>query len=496
MIIFIVLCLATLAGLWKLFEKAGEPGWTVLIPGYNLYVWLRLIKKPLWWLVLLAIPFINVFMLWLMMTELVKSFRQFKFYHQAMAVLIPFIYFPYMGFKPEYTYLHPDEHPKIKKSFVRSWSEAIIFAVVAVTIINTFWFQHYKIPTPSMEKTLLVGDHLWVSKFTYGAKLPNTPLTMPLTHNTMPTASASKSYLEWIQWPYFRFPGLKTIKNKDIVVFNYPSGDTLASRIPAQNYYSLVRNLGRERVWNDKRNFGEIIARPVDKRDNYIKRCIAIPGDTLQIVQGAVFINGQKQTYPTGIQHHYRVETDGRPIPAHMFEKLNIDKSYPNGKVYSLVLTNEAAEALKHLPNVRAVVPGFSPATYYNPDVFPFNANYQWNIDNFGPLYIPQKGITVELNLDNLCLYERIIQAYEGNELLVKAGKIYINGAEASSYTFQMDYYWMMGDNRHNSLDSRYWGFVPEDHIVGKAAFVWLSLEPNKSFPSNIRWNKMFRIAR
>jgi signal peptidase I len=302
--------------------------------------------------------------------------------------------------------------------------------------------------------------------------------------------------VEWIKLPYYRFPGFGKIKNNDVVVFNYPDGDTVALKIQNDSYYHLLRSYGRERVWNDKYNFGEIVSRPVDKRENYIKRCIGIPGDTIKIVDQVVYINGKAADLPQRSQFHYSVITDGTSINPRIIEKLGITENIETDADGSLILTltSESAQKLKELANVNEVKKIIQPKGLWQNYIFPFDSTYAWNVDNFGPLYIPKAGITVKLNMQNIPLYRRIIKAYENNTLVEKDGKIYINGKESDSYTFKMDYYWMMGDNRHNSADSRFWGFVPIDHIVGKAVFVWLSLDPNQSLlGGKIRWNKLFR---
>jgi len=383
---------------------------------------------------------------------------------------------------------------------VREWVDAIIFAVIAASIIRIFLIEAYTIPTSSMEKSLLVGDFLFVSKINYGPKVPNTPIAFPFVHHTLPLTKNTKSYLEWIKIPYFRFPGISEIKNNDAVVFNYPDGDTVSLKFQSNvSYYSLVNQYGRERVWKDKRNFGEISPRPVDKRENYIKRCVAIPGDTLQIINQQLYINGKMADNPDNLQSNYFVRTNGNRINPKVLEKLDVTEDVISGNrgEYIMTLTNESAAKVKNFANVKEVTKLIKPMGQWNEYIFPHDSSYKWNYDNFGPIVIPKKGETIEINEDNIVLYDRIIHAYELNELDVKDGKIYINGEVADSYTFNMDYYWMMGDNRHNSADSRFWGFVPEDHIVGKAIFVWLSLDPNKSLLNGkIRWNKLFRLVK
>jgi signal peptidase I len=494
-ILLLIIVLFPMLNYW-IFNKAGVGGYNALIPFYNYYVWLKVIGKPWWWLILMLIPFINLFMIMLMLVQTAVSFGKYKLGEQALAVVFPYVYIPYLGISEKEHYIKPENRVRPKKSQVREWTDAIIFAVVAASIIRIFMIEAYTIPTSSMEKSLLVGDFLFVSKMSYGPKIPNTPLAFPFVHHTMPLTKFTKSYVEWIKWPYYRFPGFTTIKHGDVVVFNYPDGDTVSLKVQNNSYYRLVRELGRERVWNDKFNFGDIVARPVDKRENYIKRCIGLPGDTIQIIDAVVRINGKSLDFPELSQFHYQVKTDGNPINRRVISKLDITEEVQTTESGDQVitLTKQSAAKLKELPNVLAVDRMIMPKGYWMPDIFPFDSTYAWNVDNFGPLYIPKAGATVQLTLANLPLYQRIINAYELNSLAVKDGKIFINGKESTTYTFKLDYYWMMGDNRHNSADSRFWGFVPIDHIVGKAVFVWLSLDNNKSlFGGKIRWSKLFR---
>ncbi len=494
-ILLLILLLFPMLNYW-IFDDAGVGGYKALIPFYNYYIWLQVMGKPWWWLLLMLIPFINFFIIMLMLVQTALSYGKHKLGEQALAVLFPYAYLPYLGISDKEHYIKPENRIRAKKSQIREWTDAIIFAVVAASIIRIFMIEAYTIPTSSMEKSLLVGDFLFVSKMSYGPKLPNTPLAFPFVHHTMPLSQYAKSYVEWIKWPYYRFPGTTTIKHGDVVVFNYPDGDTVSLKQQNSSYYYLVRHMGRERVWNDKFNFGDIVARPVDKRENYIKRCIGLPGDTIQIIDEVVHINGKALDFPELSQFTYEVKTDGNPINRRTINKLDITEEIRMNEAgnQEITLTRESVAKLKELPNVLAVTKIIQPKGYWLPDIFPYDSAYAWNVDNFGPLYIPKAGATVKLTLANLPLYTRIINAYELNSLSVNDGKIFINGKESTFYTFKMDYYWMMGDNRHNSADSRFWGFVPVDHIVGKAVFVWLSLDNNKSlFGGKIRWNKLMR---
>jgi signal peptidase I len=379
--------------------------------------------------------------------------------------------------------------PKKKKSFVREWVDAALFAVIAATLIRTFFFEAYTIPTGSMEGTMLVNDYLFVSKLAYGPRVPMTPLAVPLVHNTMPL-TGGKSYTEAVEWGYHRVPGFGHVERNDVVVFNYPAGDTVMAEKPEADYYSLCRARSREAVFN---NF-TIITRPVDKKENYIKRCIAIPGDVLEIKDARVYINGAPNVLFPHSKLNYLVTTNGR-MPG-VDDNIEQGERY-NNNIFIYNLENDQVEQVKKAPNVVSVtqfiqypagVAPTEPAEW----VFPLDtANYKWNRDNFGPLTIPKEGTTVQLTPQNIAIYRRVIRNYEKNTLEEQNGKIIINGKEATSYTFKMDYYWMMGDNRHNSLDSRYWGFVPVDHVVGKAWFVWMSYGEGGML-KDMRWKRLF----
>ena len=385
-----------------------------------------------------------------------------------------------------------------KRNALLDWLDAIIFAVVVVTFINTFFFQAFKIPSSSMESSLYTGDHLFVSKLAYGPKLPQTPLTIPFTHNVI---AGRESYSTLMQNDYRRLRGFGKVKTGDYVVFGFPHGDTVLVREPAADYYTYVRTLGRDYTID---RYGPVKVRPSDKKDHYVKRCVAVAGDTLEIRNGQVYVNSQAQEVWPGVQNSYRVITNGQKINQVNLDKLGVNTRelwyYPELPGYpEMPLTEQMLEKVKNYSNVVSVEQNIDvyPPDYPDSDltIFPFSYDYKWTRDNFGPLWIPAKGATVTLTLENLPLYQRIITSYEGNELTLKEGKIFINGEEAQTYTFTQDYYFMMGDNRHNSLDSRYWGFVPEDHIVGKPALIWLSIDGNKKFPQNIRWRRFFKFV-
>ncbi|MCC8135051.1 MAG: signal peptidase I [Tannerellaceae bacterium] len=406
------------------------------------------------------------------------------------------------------------KNPKVRN--VLEWVDDILFALVAVYLINIFIFQNYQIPSSSLEKSLLTGDYLFVSKLSYGPRIPNTPLSFPLVQNTLPVFD-TKSYLEWPEWGYKRVKGLGTVKRNDIVVFNLPAGDTVALKNQNPDYYTQVAMYGYDRLRLNKAVYGDIIYRPVDKRENYVKRCIGMPGDVFEIRDNQVYINGEPGKNPEHMQFNYYVETDG-PLTEDQFRLLNVSKkdrvlasndsyyrsllpflgfsSNTSGQynmVYRLPLTEKAREIARKLSVVKNMI--IEPEVLGGP-TYPVDYETGWTRDNYGPLWIPKKGETITLDEKNLALYHRCIKNYENNTLEIENGKVLINGQEETNYTFKYDYYFMMGDNRHNSADSRAWGFVPEDHVVGKPILIWLSLDKDRNlFDGGIRWNRIFRMV-
>jgi len=519
MTLFITLCIlyfaATHIGFYLFFEKLGEDGWKSLIPFYGTWVILETIQKPKWWILFYYVPFVG-FVVWMgIIVEFLKRADKFSFRDHAIGVIFAGIYLPYLGFKKDLKLISLEDVKSYKKSKTREWVDAITFAVVAATIIRTLYFEAFTIPTSSLEKTLLVGDFLFVSKISYGARIPNTPLSFPFAHHTMPLTSTLKSYLEWIKLPYYRLPSLGEVKRNDLVVFNFPAGDTVALNAQNQVYAQLVRDYGEKAMKEGSgfsnilgpQEFGEVVVRPVDKRENYIKRCVGIPGDTLSVVDSKLYINHKLAYVPKNLQYNYRVSAKGRGfLKKDLLEKDITTEFNPNtGDLYKIsdygeyqmTLTERSKGRLSQFPNVKSIDKMITKKGYRsarNNEIFPNDARYDWSVDNFGPIVLPKQGLTIQLNLENLPVYKKAISTYEGKDLKVENGIIYIDDQAVDSYTFSMDYYFMMGDNRHNSQDSRFWGFVPEDHVVGKAVFIWMSLDPNKSFLNKIRWNRLFTV--
>ena len=447
-------------------------------------------------------------------------------------IVVPFIIDAYITRWIPWTWWKELKNPTAR--LIMSWIDAIVFALVAVYFFNIYFFQNYNIPSSSLEKSLLVGDYLVVNKMAYGPRVPQTPLHLPLVQHTLPKyfgLGGCKSYIEWPQWKYKRVSP-KPVGLNDIVVFNYPAGDTIVTEMPYQTeYYSLcygigtqiweqdhgtlpqveslspmqqrkfygkIYNLGKQYVAMDQRDFGRIDTRPVDRRENYVKRCVGLPGQTLQIKNRVMYLDGKVNPDAENVQYNYNVSLVGESIPATLVEQAGISQDdlrdfYQSG---ILPLTKAAKATLEKRKDVVASISIIK--NRETGSLYPQNAYTGWTCDNYGPIWIPKKGATLHLTLENLPIYERPIRAYEGNDLQVTPdGKILINGKETTQYTFQMDYYWMQGDNRHNSADSRYWGFVPEDHVVGKPVLVWFSTDKDHPLTSlkHIRWNRLFRLV-
>ncbi|MGI9543162.1 MAG: signal peptidase I [Cyclobacteriaceae bacterium] len=459
---FALLLAIFLVGYWKLFEKAGQEGWKSLIPFYNWYIHLQIIGRPIWWIALLLIPGINIMIFFAMLVDLYRSFGIKQFYQQVLGALVGFFFTPYLGFKKAATYLGPaTELPKQQKNVYQEWGDAIIFAVLAATFIRWMFLEAFTIPTPSMENSLLIGDFLFVSKMHYGPRTPKTPLQIPLTHQKI-WGTETPAYLDWIQLPQYRLPGLTKIKHNDVVVFNYPIDDY-----------------------------------PVDLKTNYIKRAIGLPGDVLEVRDMQAYVNGEPVENPPEMQTSYKVITP-EPINEKIFRRAGAwDFNLMQGG-YQVHSTDAALEKLKSIPGVLDVqVLKGEEGVRDSPGIYPDDPLIKWNQDFYGPLTIPAEGQTIDINTNNLAKYGKVITDYEGydsDQVRIEEGKLFIEGQELTSYTFKQDYFFMMGDNRHNSLDSRFWGFVPEDHVVGKALFIWLSLDPKETWISKVRWGRLFNL--
>ena len=540
LVIYTIIVLGYSLGFYLLFPKAGRKAWEGLIPGYNFFILTKIIQKPWWWCLLFIFPGVNVLMLMVFNSITATVFGKVVLKDQALAVLFPFVMFPIWG-KSDIKFLGPIDRSKHKKSTLREWGDAIVFAVIAASIIRTYFLEAFTIPTASMEKTLLIGDYLFVSKMAYGPKVPQTPLSFPFAHHTLPMTEIP-SYLEWMKLPYNRLPGFGDVERNDIVVFNYPEGDTVTVELQSNlSYNQLLRNyelfFGAENARNFVRNgipnnqwntpsvnnlmgmlqqMGisearamkilregfDITVRPVDKREHYIKRCVAVPGDEIFIENAKLYINGETAYIPPAFQYNYLIQTSNSLNKNIVKDKLDVNyQDYRGGQnadgyVYAFPMTLDALETLEGFGSVKSASIDM---TFKGPNaqrsIFPNQPDTDWSVDNWGKLTVPAAGATVALNAQTLPFYHRIIKVYEGHDVRLKDEQILVDGEPTTEYTFEMDYYFMMGDNRHNSADSRFWGFVPEDHIVGKPAIVWLSLDPEKTlFDGKIRWSRMFSV--
>lgn len=511
-LISLLILLLPSIGLAKAFQKAGIASWKAYVPFYNTWEIVKIAGIRKHWFYWQFIPIVGWFISMWLLVEFAKLFGKFSFLHHAGAALLGVVYFPYLGYSKDERFLGTKVVKNHKKSTVREWVDAGVFAVVAATLIRIFVFEAYTIPTGSMEKTLLVNDFLFVSKLSYGPRIPNTPLAVPFVHHTIPLFN-TKSYTEVVRLPYTRW--FETpVKRNDVVVFNFPAGDTLTKEFDSQNpYYDMVLEVqsneeqslraqvpdekqrqqlayerARQAIWDNY----TVTTRPVDKRENYIKRCVGIPGDTITIIEGILYVNNEKAFVSPTSATDYTVTTT-KPLTEDMLTeagvKLNMnDRDYSpmSANIYELNLAANEIEIVKKLD------PGCTITRKLEKNldarIFPRVPKIAtWTIDEFGPLWVPKKGATIPLNERNIAFYERAIRVYENNNFEQRDGKVFINGKEATTYTFKMNYYWMMGDNRHRSQDSRFWGFVPEDHIVGEAWLIWMSWD------KGMRWSRLFR---
>jgi signal peptidase I len=472
-IFFLLVQVVHFIGTWKLYIAAGRKSWEAAIPIYNAIILMKIIGRPSWWTILLFIPIINLIVFPAIWVETLSSFNKNSTKDKLLGIATFGLYIAYINYTQKLNYT-PDRSKEPLNKTADTFS-SLLFAIVVATFVHTYFIQPFTIPTSSLEKSLLVGDFLFVSKVNYGARTPMTTVALPMVHDTIPLTK-KKSYLTWPELPYFRIPGYQTVERNDIVVFNWPV-DT---------------------VYKFRDNSGLRVDKPIDKKSNYVKRCVGVPGDQLEIKDGIVFVNGKELILPERAkpQFSYKVALDGKtPID---FEYLLKDMDITDGAgfmdaekrdtLFIAALTAANADRLKQIPGITGVQKIISKEV--EPGIFP-HIN-KWNRDNFGPIYIPQQGKTVALNVETLPFYKTIITDYEKNDLKVIGAEIRINGKIATSYTFQQNYYWMMGDNRHNSEDSRYWGYVPENHIVGKPTFIWMSFDSNAKGLKKIRWDRLF----
>lgn len=480
LLVFIAIQIIHFAGTWKMYIAAGRKAWEAAVPVYNAVILMKIINRPWWWVILLFIPIVNLIMFPVIWVETLRAFGKNSSKDTALGILTLGFYLYYVN------YTQPLEHIKDRdlkpRTAAGEWVSSILFAVVAATIVHNYFMQPYTIPTSSLEKTLLVGDYLFVSKFHYGAKAPQTAISLPMVHDTLPVAKA-KSYYKGLQYPYFRIPGFQNIKRNDIVVFGWPV-DTLVD------------------ILNP---YGAVDIKPMDKKSNYVKRCVGVPGDSLEIRNGRVFINGKPSQLPdrAKLQFGYAFRTSSKLNPAYAAERYGITDLYPmdnppSYRVFQAHMTDETFEKFKNYPALDTIVSTQNSAGVWDKNTFPQDSRYPWNPDFMGPIYIPKAGVTVDITPETIPFYQRIIEVYEGSELGIEnkissqGNQVLLNGEPIRSYTFKMDYYWMMGDNRNNSQDARMWGYVPFNHVVGKPVFVWLSIDQYGKGFNKIRWNRMF----
>jgi signal peptidase I len=479
-VFFLIVQVIHFLGTWKLYEAAGRKRWEAAIPVYNSIVLMKMIGRPTWWTLLLFIPIINLIMFPVIWAETLKTFGKRSSLDTFLGIFTLGFYIFYINYTQQLNYV--TDRNLDAENQTASTVSSLLFAIIVATLVHTYVIQPFTIPSSSLEKSLLVGDFLFVSKMNYGARVPMTAVALPMVHDSIPLTKI-KSYLSWPQLPYLRLPSFEKIKNNDIVVFNWPRDTLFNMYIAADKRYD----------------------KPIDKKTNYVKRCVGIPGDSLQIKDGIVFINGKELILPERAkpQYSYKVALDGKtPID---FEYLLKDMDVTDGAgftselndtLFIRALTFANAERLKNVPGITAVIREIKKGP--EDGIFPDfqdgkpSVTNNWNCDNFGPIYIPEAGKTVALNKESLPFYKIIINEYEGNSIKVVGNDIYVNDKIATTYTFKQNYYWMMGDNRHNSLDARYFGYTPADHIVGKPVFIWMSWDTNGKGFGKIRWERLF----
>ena len=512
-VILVIYILMSLT-LRKVFEKAGVEGWKALVPGLNFVEICKLIGQSPWHAAWMLFPIVNIFIYAGMKVDLVRAFGKFNFTDSFWAVVFsPFIFNKIGNDGSKYEgQIVPKEQEyqnqlrtaqknndkrvldKLAKSpyqkgSLREWTEAIVFAVFAAAFIRMFLIEAYVIPTSSMEGSLLVGDYLFVSKAHYGIRTPMTVLQVPLLHNQIPIVN-TESYFKEPSFGYHRLPALQSVQPNEPFVFNWPAGDSSYIDTEISYMYNMDAIRTNPNILPALKSKGiELTVRPVDKRDHYIKRCVALPGDVLEVKNQQIYINGQPLVNAQYVQFQYRVQgINNLDKLTEIGVSIN-DVGQGQGKLYGIFnLTHEQFEKIKSMSGVKIES---LPKNSISPETFPFDTtHFKWSLDNYGPLTMPAQGVTANLTPQNIALYARIIINYENNKFETKNGEFYINDVKSTTYTFKQNYYWAMGDNRHNSQDSRYWGFVPEDHIVGKPLFIWFSKGEN-----GIRWDRVFTSA-
>lgn len=508
----------------RLFARAGLTAWHGYVPGLNYWTLLGMLKRPKHWLIPLLFPGPNLLMAAILHVEIGIAFGKRSTALQWWFGGLPWLALPSLAFKDEAAFMGPRDWSKVKKGIMREWGEAILWATVVASLIRGYVFEAFTIPTASMEDSMLVGDYLVVSKMSYGAKVPETPLSLPFVHNAIPGTRLNASYLEWVKIPYSRLPGFGDVERYDAVVFNFPNGDSIVvdAYLAGHDYHALVRQraigfAGGDPVAyeQDRARFNRmsrkdwqrthgIKARPVDKKEHYVKRCVGLPGEDLAIVDRKLYIDGKEVDSPPGLQFNYLVRLKREADLRILRERLgltNIDIQGKGGSgTYVMALREDEAALLESQDLVAEITPYDASSRRGTLDMYPNTNQFDfgtWDIDNYGPIHLPAAGETVELTPRNVALYKRVITAYEGHVLQEQDGRILIDGKPATEYTFEQGYYWLMGDNRHSSADSRYWGFVPEDHVVGRASFTWFSkMNEAQHGESGIRWDRMFKAVR